>query len=347
VNADMDPVTGPRAKTDPQPQELADCLSLLEEIDRQVTPRHVAARLQELLADVRHDTTSDVLQSAGPRPRPRARETQPAPSGPRNRRPKPSRAEPSHAATALQPDRGLAALDERDLDAVLSGETAGTPAVLRPVADTLQALRNGPTRRELSGEAAIMAEFRAPSLSGAWRPADPAHSLELPVVLTDRSRRRAPRYRGRRTVPLVNRRAGTLMGVAAAVLIAVAVVFGHSLIGSIQYIAHLGPVTPAASSPHPGGSDSAPPGPLTTGTPSPAVHSTVPSASEPGELCRAYYIQLWSGASSATEVSRFQKLSKLAGGPSRIPGYCTPYLGYPVLLPGSPSPEVVPGRTGN
>jgi outer membrane protein OmpA-like peptidoglycan-associated protein len=63
VNAGMGPVTG--AREEPDPQQLANCLSLMQEVDRQVTPGHVAARFQELLADVRHDTMSGASDSAG------------------------------------------------------------------------------------------------------------------------------------------------------------------------------------------------------------------------------------------------------------------------------------------
>lgn len=52
MNAGMGPVMGTREELDPQ--QLADCLSLMQEVDRQVTPGHVAARFQELKADVRH-----------------------------------------------------------------------------------------------------------------------------------------------------------------------------------------------------------------------------------------------------------------------------------------------------
>jgi outer membrane protein OmpA-like peptidoglycan-associated protein len=59
----MGPVTG--AREEPDPQQLANCLSLMQEVDRQVTHAHVAARFQELLADVRHDTMSGASDSAG------------------------------------------------------------------------------------------------------------------------------------------------------------------------------------------------------------------------------------------------------------------------------------------
>jgi hypothetical protein len=51
--------------------------------------------------------------------------------------------------------------DERDLEAVLSGNLDGIAIGLRSVAMTLAALHVGPTRAELSGEAAARAAFRA------------------------------------------------------------------------------------------------------------------------------------------------------------------------------------------
>jgi hypothetical protein len=55
--------------------------------------------------------------------------------------------------------------EERDLDALLSGDMAETPVALRQVADALTALRAEPAQAELSGEAAARAEFRALSES--------------------------------------------------------------------------------------------------------------------------------------------------------------------------------------
>ena len=52
------------------------------------------------------------------------------------------------------------AYDERDLDALLSGETGSTPVALQPVEGTLAALRGAATRRELSDEAVARAAFR-------------------------------------------------------------------------------------------------------------------------------------------------------------------------------------------
>src|SRR5215472_7821006 len=63
--------------------------------------------------------------------------------------------------TRCPPGGGPVSFDERDLDAVLSGEPTDIPVVLRPVADVLAALQAAPTPAELGGQAVIMAEFRA------------------------------------------------------------------------------------------------------------------------------------------------------------------------------------------
>jgi hypothetical protein len=72
------------------------------------------------------------------------------------------------------PPWGPASYDERDLDALLSGEAAGIPDALRPVADTLAALRSAPQCTELAGEAAARAAFRAFTVAGesgpGWTP---------------------------------------------------------------------------------------------------------------------------------------------------------------------------------
>jgi hypothetical protein len=52
VNGDTNPRTGPHRAPATQAQELADCLSLLEDVDRRVTAEHVAARFSQLLAHI-------------------------------------------------------------------------------------------------------------------------------------------------------------------------------------------------------------------------------------------------------------------------------------------------------
>jgi hypothetical protein len=58
------------------------------------------------------------------------------------------------------PPEGPAPYTERDLDDLLSGNTANVPEALRLVATTLDALRRPPVRDELDGEAGARAAFR-------------------------------------------------------------------------------------------------------------------------------------------------------------------------------------------
>src|SRR6185437_11465962 len=88
-------------------------------------------------------------------------------------------------------DWGPAPFGERDVDVLLSGDRGDTPPQLRQVADALAALRAAPAQAELSGEAAIMAEFsaaaelRAQGLSGTAAGANgQAHTLTLPPHAT-------------------------------------------------------------------------------------------------------------------------------------------------------------------
>ena len=94
-----------------------------------------------------------------------------------------------------QPPLWGPAYDERDLDALLSGDTASTPVALQPVASTLAALRAAATGRELTDEAAARAAFRAfaapsvppPATAGAEQPAVAAHTLILTPPSAGRS----------------------------------------------------------------------------------------------------------------------------------------------------------------
>ena len=224
--------------------------------------------------------------------------------------------------SSLPPSWGPAPFDERDLDAVLSGETADIPPALRSVADTLAVLRGAaPTAAELHDEAAIMAEYRA---LGLGRPAGPEQTLVLPARSACRPPRRAPRHRAsRRRVPSVGRRAGALMGIAAAVLIGVAVTSGN-LSGPIERITHLGRTSsPSPSATHGGNLQVAratPTKAAATHDPAPARSQAVPSqtptsAPSPGKLCQEYYAYFThyeSKASWAAEMSLYQQVSNLA-----------------------------------
>ena len=244
------------------------------------------------------------------------------------------------------PSWGPAPFDERDLDAVLSGEMADIPVVLRPVVDTLAALRAAPAPAELSGEATIMAEFRALAefrvlgLGEAAPHAGPAQTLQLPALPSDRPRRRLARHRGRRQAARpVSRRPGVLMGIAAAAAIVVAVVFTGTLPGPIQRLAHLAHLSTATSSAaRPTMGNSASPKVEVTSAareptaPASVTHSAAPGQSEASRLCHAYYGYFrhierrssWSGV-----VSLWEQLRKLTGSGNayRMYRYCAPYVG--------------------
>lgn len=240
----------------------------------------------------------------------------------------------------LPPSGGPGSFDERDLDAVLSGETADISLALRPVADTLAVLRGAaPTPAELRGEAAIMAEYRAHQPGGPGRPAGQERTLVLPAVPGGRPPRRAARHRARRRgMPSVSRRAGALMGVAAAVLIGVVVVSGN-LPGPIERITHLGR-TPSASpsaSRSSGGNlqntGATPTKAATTPDTTPARSQVIPSSSSPspspGQLCQefyGYFTHHESPSSWPAEMSLFRQLRQLAGSLDPLP-YCRQYLG--------------------
>jgi hypothetical protein len=235
--------------------------------------------------------------------------------------------------SSLPPSWGPAPFDERDLDAVLSGETADIPLALRPVADTLAVLRGAvPTPAELRGEAAVMAEYRA---LGLGQPDGLAQTLVLPAIPAGRSPRRAARHRARRRrVPSVGRRAGALMGVAAAVLIGVVVASGN-LSGPIEHITHLGRTSSPSPSATYGGNlqgTATPTRPAATHDPTPARGQAVPSATpspSPGKLCRefyGYFTHPESKASRSAEMSLYEELARLAGSLNPI-HFCGPYLG--------------------
>jgi hypothetical protein len=240
----------------------------------------------------------------------------------------------------LPPSGGPGSFDERDLDAVLSGETADIPIALGPVADTLAALRGAPTPAELGGEAAIMAEFRAT----LGRPAGTADTLVLPALRDGRPPRRAARHRARRrVVPSVNRRAGALMGVAAAVLIGVVLVSGMlpGPIGRLTKSGHTSSASPSAS--HSSGGN--PLGTGTTPTKAPTTSAPTPTSSQvissppqspapswtPSGLCLEYFggHNYLHPDSPYSRESLYQQLAKLAGSPDfkRVFDYCVKQAG--------------------
>jgi hypothetical protein len=250
----------------------------------------------------------------------------------------------------LPPFWDPAPFEERDLDAVLSGETADIPDALRPVADTLAALRAAGAPAEFSGEATIMAEFRALAesrargLGEAARPAGPAATLQLPALPRERPRRHAAGRHGRRrrAVAPVTRRTGALMGVAAAAVIVIAVAFAGNLVGPIKSITNQEHVSSAPPSP-PGLQGTGATEPRTdspharrSASPSPTPSS---SSSESRGICRAFYkdfMDLRAPAGWKAEFPQPKELSRQAGGSDRALGYCDPSRWpYPGMPPGN------------
>jgi hypothetical protein len=237
--------------------------------------------------------------------------------------------------SSLPPSWGPAPFDERDLDAVLSGETADIPLALRPVADTLAVLRGAaPTPAELRGEAAVMAEYRA---LGLGQPDDPAQTLVLPAVPAGRSPRRAARHRAsRRRVPSVGRRAAALMGVAAAVLIGVVVVSGN-LPGPIDPTQSGRTPSASSSATHGGnlqGAGATPTKPATTHDPTPAHSQAVPPPTppptpSPSQLCQEVFGHQTHPESQDSWLASYRQLSKLADSsdPQRVYHYCVRVVG--------------------
>ena len=245
----------------------------------------------------------------------------------------------------LPPWWGPAPFDERDLDAVLSGETTDIPVALRPVADALAALRAAPMPAELRRQAMIMAEFRAltefraAGLGKDGRAGDTAPTLVLSVPREGSARRRAPRHRARRrAAPAGNWRAGTLIGAAATVIVLAAVVLAGNVPGPFHRVGSSSASTPSAarqaggnsSSPKVEGSASqVPPAPQTAGG------SATPQQSEGSLLCHEVYDivkNLGPSAHWKQEMSSlsslWNRLTELAGSsrPSQVASYCTPYV---------------------
>ena len=240
------------------------------------------------------------------------------------------------------------AYDERDLDALLSGRTGSTPAALRPVESTLAALRTDATGRELAREAAARAAFRAfapaavtahagggacgrhlqPRSSDGRPPPAPAAQAPAPPPgrpgraqarpRGDRRRRDRPdRGRGRR-----HRRPDRLDRRA------------HVVRAAARQRQPRPPVRPRTHQ--------ATQGPLATGAarvPTPSPKPTTASApatprptSGPGSLCREFfeYPEHPVPGGAAAWFALGGQLSKLAGGPFKVYGYCLRYLDNPL-----------------
>lgn len=227
------------------------------------------------------------------------------------------------------PPWGPPPFDERDLDSLLAGKT-DVPDALRPVADTLSALRTAPSPRELRGEAFIRAQFHSP------RPTAPARHAAA---------RRPP---GRRPGGWF---AGMVAAAAVIVLVAAVAYTGH-LPGPVQRIAHDTIAAPSArqhalsgASPGVQARSAQPESPAThhsTAGGAPAVPAS-PGVPNRATLCDEFWAAMAhpQAGRKPWQTSLYEKLSDAAGGPRRIFGYCFPVWNrkyarqYP-LLPSFP-----------
>jgi hypothetical protein len=240
----------------------------------------------------------------------------------------------------LPPSWGPAPFDERDLDAVLSGDTTDIPVALRPVADTLAALAAAPMPGELRGQAIIMAEFRAlaefraAGLAQGGRTGNQAQTLVLSGPQERLASRRAPRHRGRRrTAPAANWRAGTLISAAAVAAVVLAVVLTGNVPGPFHHSGNPSASTSSATR-DAGGNSSSPKVEATSASKEPTAHPTAGGSATPQQveaisLCRAVYGFIKDPGPSAgwkQEATRLRQLIKLVGGLRQVPTYCAQYV---------------------
>jgi hypothetical protein len=239
---------------------------------------------------------------------------------------------------SLPPGEGPDPYEGQDLEGLLSGKDDSFPAGLRPVAQTLDALRAAPMRAELGGEAAARANFRKIMLGdggGTWASDDSGgeRTLILPVEasgvaprpLQGRHRRRRPARRG-------NWQAKALAGAAAAAVVVIGVsALTGTFSGSGNQSAQSGTSPSATSATSPSTVPSSK-GVEGSATQEPS-RSSSPTASEqsgdgtvkPSELCREYYAPE-EPLSLHDKRARFQQLSNLAGGPGHVYPYCLQFL---------------------
>jgi hypothetical protein len=250
---------------------------------------------------------------------------------------------------------------ERDLfDAVLTGRTDTIPDALRPVADTLNALRAAPAGAELTAEAAARAEFRvvmrqARTATTPDVPAVAAHTLALSLPAPQARPRRSARHRHRRSPagPARLLRPTVLLSAAAAAAVVVLAIALTSVVPrSLHSIAHSGnaasPKSPAArgtaaqtSLPTLNGGGKAVPTPTPTPPPTPAT------------LCREFFNLLiehpQSAADRQQEEALGKTLTKMAGGTLQVWGYCARALASqdhrpPVGFPNGQGNPFAPSR---
>ena len=241
---------------------------------------------------------------------------------------------------SLPPDEGPDPYEGHDLDGLLSGAGDSFPAGLRPVAQTLDALRAAPMHAELGGEAAARADFRRIMLGAgsgaAWSSdrSDDARTLILPVEAASvgsrpvqgRHRRQRPARRGRW-------QAKALAGAAAAAVVVVGVTaLAGTWSGSGSQPAQAGPSLRATSATSPstrpgskGVEGNATQAPASSPSPTASKQSADGAEVGPSDLCREFY---GSGESLSpmAKLGLMRQLSQLAHGPMRVFSYCLQFL---------------------
>ena len=240
---------------------------------------------------------------------------------------------------SLLPIQGPASQRERDLDALLSGQVGYYVVVSAPVAAVVAALRAPPVPDEFDGEAAARSAFRLFMSNGdgaadgapvpAHLPLDPAlfrqeatadagrREGQGSTVVLPRGAPGGPRHaRPRRLVPWPGRWQVTAAacGAAAASIVCVLALAGAFSGPSGQRQSGKLPSLQASTS-----SRHATPSLLGSATagPTPAV--------SPQQLCHQYtdfFTHPESYGNWTAEKGVVQQLSKLAGGHTRINGYC-------------------------
>jgi hypothetical protein len=235
----------------------------------------------------------------------------------------------------LDPDTDRLALDDETVEQLLAGELSPeqAPPGYGEVAELLAAATAAPTRGELVGQAAVLAELRAVT-----------------------SARRAPTHARRAARPPRRRWAGlaavALVGALVTGGAAVAAVgqlpdpvrdVAGSILGTVGGAESAAPTAPGppASAPAtpaagPGGDGQGPPptaaadrGPGTTGA-APGANPNLPDLES---RCQAYLAGKGSEQGRKLDATAFEALARAAGGPDQVDAYCQD------LLPGAAKPE--------
>ncbi len=248
------------------------------------------------------------------------------------------------------PSWGPAPYDDRDLDAVLSCDSASVPEALRAVDAAMRALRAAPVRAELEGEEAARAAFRlhapvaqpalaAPAASGALLTRIP------PAMTTGEAARPHSHRQPRRVRRPVRWQAVALVGGGAAAAAVACAVFvgafsgpgGHH--GVPREAASATIVRPSSTDSGPrtltGGASKETPKPTPTGTG--GQQGAAAQDQGPTALCRALADSMASPSAhdDGTASGDYQKLTQLAHGEGPF-SYCSKVLGHAPWTPPVP-----------